>query len=270
MAREAGRIRIGVGGWTFPPWRGVFYPDGLPHKRELDYASRALSAIEINGTYYSTFTPATWRKWRDETPDDFVFTVKASRYCTNRKVLAGAGDSVARFLAQGIVELGPKLGPIVWQFMPTKRFDADDFGAFLDELPREKDGIPLRHAVEVRHASFDCDDFVRLARDYGVAIVCDQGGDFPEIDTRTADFTYARFLSSRPNLKQGMTGRDLAVLADRCRAWSTHGEVYGFFISGAKVRNPAAALALQQVLEPPAARGSPVERKRAPKAKGAP
>ena len=146
----SGAIRIGIGGWTFEPWRGVFYPEGLSQKRELEFASRALTSIEINGTYYSTFKPDSWRKWRDETPDGFVFAVKASRFCTNRKILAEAGESVGRFIDQGLTELGDKLGPINWQFMATKKFDPDDFHAFLKLLPRSVEGRAIRHAVEVR------------------------------------------------------------------------------------------------------------------------
>ena len=162
-------IRIGIGGWTFEPWRGVFYPAGHPQKRELEFASRALSSIEINGTYYSSFKPATWRAWRDETPDGFVFAVKASRYTTNRKILAEAGPSVQKFLDQGLSELGPKLGPLNWQFMATKKFDPEDFSAFLDLLPKSLDGLPLRHALEVRHPSFQCDAFTALSRKHGAA-----------------------------------------------------------------------------------------------------
>ena len=168
----AGSIRVGIGGWTFKPWRGTFYPNGLTQKRELEYASRALTTIEINGTYYSTFKPDSWRKWRDETPDDFVFSVKASRYSTNRKVLAEAGESLDRFLGQGLTELGSKLGPINWQFMATKKFDAEDFGAFLSLLPPEKDGVRLRHAIEVRHPSFATEQFYDLARTHNAAIIC--------------------------------------------------------------------------------------------------
>src|ERR1700692_528238 len=166
----AGDIRIGIGGWTFEPWRGVFYPKTVKQKDDLAYASRHLTAIEINGTYYSTFKPDSWRKWRDETPDGFIFSVKASRFCTNRKILAGAGESVDRFIAQGLTELGPKLGPINWQFMATKKFDPEDFGAFLALLPREKDGIALRHAMEVRSPTFATPAFTDLARKHGVAI----------------------------------------------------------------------------------------------------
>ena len=150
----SGAIRIGVGGWSFEPWRGVFYPAGLPQRRELEFASRALTSIEINGTYYSTFKPDSWRKWREETPDGFVFAVKASRFCTTRRVLAGAAESIERFIGQGLTELGDRLGPINWQFGGTKKFDPEDFGAFLALLPKEKDGIALRHAIEVRSPSF--------------------------------------------------------------------------------------------------------------------
>jgi uncharacterized protein YecE (DUF72 family) len=144
----AGKIYVGIGGWTFEPWRGVFYPEDLTQKRELEYASRKLTSIEINGTYYSSFKPASWAKWRDDTPAGFVFAVKASRFCTNRRVLAEAGESVSRFFAQGIVELKDRLGPVNWQFMGTKKFDPEDFEAFLKLLPREVGKLPLRHALE--------------------------------------------------------------------------------------------------------------------------
>ena len=170
-ADKPGTIRIGIGGWTFEPWRGVFYPDDLPHARELEYASRQVTAIEINGTYYGTQKPATFAKWRDETPEDFVFSLKASRYSTNRRELAGAKESIGRFLNSGVAELGPKLGPIVWQFAPTKKFDPADFGAFLELLPDELDGLPLRHALDVRHPSFACEEYLDLARRHRAATV---------------------------------------------------------------------------------------------------
>jgi uncharacterized protein YecE (DUF72 family) len=244
----SGAIRIGIGGWTFEPWRGMFYPEGLSQKRELEFASRALTSIEINGTYYSTFKPDSWRKWRDETPDGFVFSVKASRFCTNRKILAGAGESMERFIAQGLTELGDKLGPINWQFMATKKFDAEDFGAFLALLPREKDGIALRHAVEVRSPTFATPAFYDLARKHGVAIVYAKDEDFPEIDQHTADFTYARFMASREDLPTGVTDKELDGFAKQARAWAKRGDVFAYFISGAKVRNPAAAQALIEKL----------------------
>lgn len=237
-------IRVGIGGWTFEPWRGVFYPPGLPHKRELEFASRALTSIEINGTYYSTFKPESWRKWRDETPEGFVFAVKASRFCTNRKVLAGSGESIARFIAQGLTELGPKLGPINWQFMATKKFDPEDFAAFLKLLPKEHAKLPLRHAVEVRHPSFATAAFYDLAAKHKVAIVTAKESDFPDIDQPTAPFTYARFMASREELPAGVTPAELKGFAKQTRTWAKRGDVFAYFISGAKVRNPAAAQAL--------------------------
>jgi len=239
-----GAIRIGVGGWSFEPWRGVFYPDGLAQKRELEFASRALTSIEINGTYYSTFKPDSWRKWRDETPDGFVFAVKASRFCTNRRILAGAGESIERFIGQGLTELGAKLGPINWQFMGTKKFDSADFGAFLALLPKEKNGIALRHAVEVRSPTFATDAFYDLAREHGIAIVYAKDEDFPEIDQATADFTYARLMASRDDLETGVSEAELSAYERQLRAWAKRGEVFAYFISGAKIRNPAAAQAL--------------------------
>jgi uncharacterized protein YecE (DUF72 family) len=239
-----GTIRVGVGGWNFEPWRGVFYPKDLAQKRELEFASRALTSIEINGTYYSTFKPDSWRKWRDETPDGFVFAVKASRFCTNRKVLASAGESVAKFIGQGLTALGAKLGPINWQFMATKKFDAADFGAFLALLPHEKDGIALRHAMEVRSPSFATPEFYELAAKHKVAIVYAKDEEFPEIDQPTAGFTYARFMASREDLKTGVTDAELAGFAKQARGWAKRGDVFAYFISGAKVRNPAAAQAL--------------------------
>ncbi len=245
-----GQVRVGIGGWTFEPWRGVFYPEDLTHKRELEFASRAVTSIEINGTYYSTFKPDSWRKWRDETPDDFVFSVKASRYCTNRKILAEAGPSIERFVSQGLTELGPKLGPINWQFMATKKFDPDDFSSFLKLLPKKMDGKSLRHAVEVRNASFATEQFYDLARKHNVAIVYAKDDEFPEIDQPTADFTYARLMSAQEKLKTGVTAKELNGFADQARAWSKRGDVFAYFISGAKVRNPAAAQALIKQLQP--------------------
>ena len=148
------RIHVGVGGWVYEPWRDTFYPPGLPKTQELEYLSRRVTAIEINATYYRTQSPASFAKWRDATPDGFVFSVKANRFATNRRVLAEAGESIERFVASGLAELGPKLGPLVWQFATTKSFDAADFGAFLALLPRRLDALPLRHAMEVRHPSF--------------------------------------------------------------------------------------------------------------------
>ena len=240
----AGKIYVGIGGWTFEPWRGVFYPDDLTQKRELEYASRKLTSIEINGTYYSSFKPASWAKWRDETPDGFVFAVKASRFCTNRRVLAEAGESIERFVDQGLVELGDRLGPINWQFMGTKKFDPEDFEAFLKLLPKEVGKLPLRHALEVRHDSFKDKRFYDLARKYNAAIVFAHDEDFPEIDEPTADFTYARLMGARGEGQDRLQARRARPVGQAAKAWAKKGDAFVYFISGAKVRNPAAAQAL--------------------------
>jgi len=239
-----GKVFVGIGGWTYEPWRGVFYPKGLSQKRELEYASRALTSIEINGTYYSTFKPASWAKWRDETPEGFVFAVKASRYCTNRKVLSSAGEAVARFIGQGMSELGHRLGPVNWQFMGTKKFDAEDFEGFLKLLPREVAGLPLRHALELRHPSFKSEQFYELARRYNVAIIFADDEDFPAIEEPTADFTYARLMRTVETIDTGYAAADLDRWAKRAQAWAKRGDAFVYFISGAKVRAPAAAKAL--------------------------
>lgn len=237
-------IFIGTGGWTYAPWRGVFYPEGLTQKRELEYASRQLTSIEINGTYYSTFKPESWVKWREATPEGFVFAVKASRYCTNRKELAGAGEAVARFVGQGLRELGGRLGPINWQLAETKKFDAEDMEGFLELLPREVEGLPLRHALEVRNPSFRDPRFYDLARRRNVAIVFADHDTFPAIDEPTADFTYARLMRSREEVQTGYDAAALDRWAARAGTWAKRGDVFVYFISGAKLRAPAAAQAL--------------------------
>ena len=242
-----GKIHIGIGGWTYEPWRGVFYPEKLSQKKELEFASRALTSIEINGTYYSTFKPDSWMKWRDETPDGFVFAVKASRFCTNRKVLSEGKESFDRFLDQGLTALGDRLGPINWQFMATKKFDPEDFEGFLKLLPHEKDGLRLRHALEVRNPTFDTQQFYDLAEKYGCAIVYaedDEAPEWPRIDQATADFTYARMMSSKPDEPAGMTSSELDGIVKQTQDWAKRGDVFAYFIAGAKVRNPAAAMAL--------------------------
>ena len=239
-----GKIHVGIGGWTYEPWRGVFYPKGLVHKRELEYASRRLSSIEINGTYYSTFKPASWAKWREETPDGFVFAVKASRYCTNRRELAGAAESFARFIGQGLSELRDRLGPINWQFKASKKFDAEDFEDFLKLLPREVGGLTLRHGLEVRHESFADKRFYDLARRYNAAIVFADDDTFPVIDEPTADFSYARLMRTKEDVETGYTGAEQERWAARAKTWAKRGDVFVYFISGAKLRAPAAAEAL--------------------------
>jgi uncharacterized protein YecE (DUF72 family) len=253
-------IRVGVGGWTFEPWRDNFYPKGLPASRELEYASRKLTAIEVNGTYYSTQKPATFAKWRDETPDGFVFSLKANRFATNRRVLAEAGESVQRFVDSGLVELGPKLGPIVWQFAPTKRFDAADFEAFLKLLPSAVGGLPLRHVLDVRHDTFRCAEYLALARRHRAATVFTDSDDYPSFADVTGDFVYVRAMRTDASLPQGCTPQALAQIAACCEAWRGGGEpgalpriepvpaataardVFLFFISGAKEKAPAAAV----------------------------
>jgi uncharacterized protein YecE (DUF72 family) len=248
-AGKAGQIRIGIGGWTFDPWRGTFYPEGLVQKRELEYASRKLTTIEINGTFYGSQKPSTFAKWHDETPDDFVFSLKAPRFATNRRVLAEAGESVERFLASGVLELKNKLGPINWQFAPTKQFDADDFEAFLNLLPHKVDGREIRHALEVRHESFRDEAFVALARKHGVAIV-------------TAKFVYARVMGTTEQFAQGYDDKTLDLWTKRARDWASGGtpkgletfgisaaattprDVFLYVISGFKTHNPAAGIAM--------------------------
>ena len=237
-------IWAGIGGWTYEPWRGSFYPAGLPHARELSFASRALTSIEINGTFYRTQKPDTFRKWADETPDGFVFAVKAPRYAVNKRVLAEARPSIERFAESGLDQLGEKLGPVLWQFAPTKRFDAGDFAAFLAALPREANGKPLRHALEVRHESFRTPEFSELAAKAGAAIVIADSDSYPLIEEATADFTYVRLMKARADVETGYSEAELAAWRKRAGAWAKGGrDVFVYFINGAKERAPAAAAA---------------------------
>ena len=240
----SGRIYIGIGGWTFEPWRGVFYPEKLSQKRELEYASSQVTSIEVNGTYYSTFKPETFAKWRAETPDGFRFAVKASRFCTNRRVLSEGNASLEKFLAQGLGELKEKLGPISWQFMATKKFDPVYFEGFLKLLPKEIDGVEARHCMEVRSPTFATEEFYDLCRKHNAAICFADHETFPEIDEPTADFTYARLMRSQEDIETGYSDADLDRWAGRSKDWAKRGDAYVYFISGAKVRNPAAAKAL--------------------------
>jgi uncharacterized protein YecE (DUF72 family) len=245
----AGVIRIGIGGWNFPPWRGGFYPRGLRQKDELAFASRALGAIEINSTYYSTQAAEVFARWASQTPDGFVFSLKASRFCTNRGILAGAGPSIDIFMAQGIGELGDRLGPILWQFANTKKFDPDDFAAFLDLLPGRIGRRRLRHVVEVRHESFADRRFVALCRRRHVAICLTDHEVYPMIDEATADFTYARLMRGADENAACYPPADLDAWAARLRARAARGDVFAFLISGGKPRAPAGALALIERLE---------------------
>jgi uncharacterized protein YecE (DUF72 family) len=258
----AGAIRVGIGGWTYEPWRGTFYPDSLTQKRELEYASRQLTSIEINGTYYGSQKPATFAKWRDETPDCFVFAVKAPRFAMNRKLLAEAGGTIARFLTSGVMELKDKLGPINWQLEPTKPFEPADFEAFLKLLPPETEGRKLRHVVEVRHDSFRSPDFLALVREHEVAVVIAGDSAYPQIADATAPFVYARIMGTVAKEESGYSDAALDLWASRAHAWASGGapedlkyveprvaygkprDVYLYVISGHKVRNPAAAMSL--------------------------
>ncbi|CAN7697450.1 DUF72 domain-containing protein [Acidovorax sp. LjRoot118] len=240
-------IRIGIGGWTFEPWRGNFYPAGLSHAKELHYASRQLTAIEVNGTYYSTFKPPTFAKWHGETPDGFMFSLKANRFATNRRVLAEAGDSIARFVDSGISELKDKLGPIVWQFMPTKQFEPGDFEAFLALLPKAVDGRTLRHVLDVRHESFATPAFIELARRYGCVPVHTDSEKFPAIADGAADFAYLRLMRSQADVPTGYTPEAIAQWAQGVRSWTGSErprDVFVYFINGAKERAPAGAMEL--------------------------
>ncbi|MEA1015870.1 DUF72 domain-containing protein [Sphingosinicella sp. LY1275] len=266
MAKDR-RIRVGIGGWDFDPWRGTFYPEKLPKTRQLEYASRAMTAIEINATYYKLQNKDLFARWAQTVPDGFQFAVKASRFCTNRKRLGEGGEAIAKFCAQGLTELGDKLGPILWQFMGTKQFDPEDFQAFLDLLPPEQDGVKLRHAVEPRHESFRDARFVEMARKAGVVIVFADADNYPCIADISGDFVYARLQRSREEEPTGYSEAELDRWAEVAQGWA-RGEsppafpyaaetpapavprdTYIFVISGAKVRAPAAAQALISRLE---------------------
>lgn len=244
-----GKIRVGIGGWSFEPWRGIFYPAGLRQKDELSYAASQMTAIEINSTYYSTQSAKSFANWAASAPEGFEYSAKASRFCTNRKILAEAEPSIEKYIGQGLSELGEKLGPIVWQFAATKKFDADDFGAFLELLPEKLEGRKLRHALDVRNASFDDPVFVDLARAKGMAIVRADHPEYPLIESDTADFVYARVMQARDELELGYTEAELDGWAEKAQKWAADGrDVYLFFIGAAKERNPAAAQALIQRL----------------------
>ena len=258
----AGQIYIGIGGWTFEPWRGVFYPQGLPQAKELEYASRRLTSIEINGTYYGSQSPETFAKWRDATPEGFVFSVKGSRFCTNRKVLAEGKESVERFV-QSVLPLEDRLGPLLWQFAPTKKFDRDDFQGFLDALPETAGGRALRHVAEVRHDSFRSPEFLGLLRERGVGLVYAEHFTYPEMADVTADFVYARLQKGSDDIETAYPQDQLDAWAGRFKTWAAGGQpddlprvdeghalkkvardVFAYVIHEGKVRAPAAARAL--------------------------
>jgi len=258
----AGTIRVGIGGWTFAPWRGVFYPKGLPHARELSYAAEHLTSIEVNGTFYRLQKPATFRQWASQVPDGFMFALKGPRYAVNRRELKGAGDSIKRFLDSGVTELGAHLGPLLWQFAPTKKFDEADFGAFLELLPKKFDGHALRHVVEVRHDSFKTPAFIALLREFSIPVILAEHAGYPAIADVTGDFIYARLQKGNEKLKSGYPPKALDTWAARAKTWARGREprdlphiaktrakrqardVFIYFIHEAKLRAPAAAMGL--------------------------
>src|SRR5690349_15903901 len=242
--RKAGKIFVGVGGWNFAPWRETFYPKGVTQARELHYASRELTSIEINSTFYGLQKPATFQKWHDETPDGFVFSVKAPRFVMLRKDLATGAESIERFLGSGLLNLGDKLGPINWQLDPGKTFKPEEIAAFLKLLPAKLEGRALRHAIEARNESFDCEEFFELARKHKVAIVEAGDSEHPRIQARTAPFSYLRVMGAKASSPKGYAPAALARWRDHAKTLATDGDVFFYFISGAKERNPLAARAL--------------------------
>lgn len=262
-SETSGRIRVGIGGWNFAPWRNNFYPAKWPQKRELEYASGRLTAIEVNSTFYRPQTPTTYANWRKQTPDGFVFSLKAPMFATQTANLESAAKTIKRFVFAGLAELGDRLGPLSWQFGENRAFDRDWFAAFLDLLPAELDGRPLRHVLEVRHESFLCAAYLDLARERRVPTVFTDSADYPSIADLTGDFVYARLMRSEADVATGYPADALDAWATRVRTWAGGGqpddlprrdaaakaaahprEVFVYFISAAKQRNPAAAMAL--------------------------
>ena len=261
-SKNSGHIYIGVGGWTFAPWRGVFYPEKLTQAKELEYAASKLTSIEINGTYYGSQKPESFRKWAREVPDGFVFSVKGPRFATNRRVLAEAGDSIKYFYNTGVLELGDRLGPVLWQFAPTKKFDEADFGKFLELLPRKLEGRALRHVVEVRHASFCVPEFIALLRKFQTPVVFAEHGSYPAIADVAGDFVYARLQKGNDEIATCYQPKALDAWAKRLQLWADGGEpddlprvdptsakkaprdVFAYVIHEGKVRAPAGAMEL--------------------------
>ena len=264
---KSGPIYIGIGGWTFEPWRGLFYPKGLPHAKELGYAAERLTSIEINGTFYRTQTPTTFRKWASEVPNGFKFSLKGPRFATNRRVLKEAGDSIKRFLDSGVTELGDHLGPLLWQFAPTKKFDPADFGGFLELLPAKFDGQKLRHVIEVRHDSFrDC-EFIALLRKFSMPVVYTDHVKYPNIADTTGTFIYARLQRGKDTVPTAYPPKEIKAWAARLRQMAegqepadlphvaspterkpAPREVFAYVIHEGKIRAPAGAMALIEAL----------------------
>jgi uncharacterized protein YecE (DUF72 family) len=242
-------IRVGIGGWTYAPWRGVFYPDKLAQSKELEYASRQFGSLEINATFYGRQSAKSWAAWSNTAPEGFQFAIKGSRYVVTRPKLADAGEGLGVYFAQGMAALGKKLGPVLWMLAARRKFDREDIGAFLKLLPRKLDGIALRHVIEPRHESFRDEAFFALCREHDVAVVFGDDDEFPCIDADTASFAYARLQRMREEVATGYEAPALDTFAQRARGWQRDGrDAYIFMINGAKVRAPAAALALQERL----------------------
>ena len=239
-------IRIGIGGWTYPPWRETFYPADLPQKRELEFAARTFGAIEINATFYGRQKPSSWANWAAAVPDGFQFSIKGSRYVVTRPRLADAGEGISTFLAQGLAGLDGKLGPILWMFAARRQFEREDIAAFLELLPRNLNGLPLRHVIEPRHESFRDEAFFALCRDHDVAVAYEDDDEFPLIDADTASFRYARLQRMSGDVATGYDSRALGRFASIVKGWGK--DSYVFMINGAKEKAPAAAIALQRKL----------------------
>jgi uncharacterized protein YecE (DUF72 family) len=255
-------IRVGIGGWTFAPWRQTFYPKEVKSAGELGYASRHVTTIEINGTFYRTQSAASFAKWREETPDDFVFAVKGHRAIVNAKKLGEAGEAIDWFFKSGVLELGPKLGPLLWQLAPFKRFDREDVAAFLKRLPRKAGDRDIRHAMEVRHESFLVPPFIDVLRDENVAVVYADSDDYPAIADITGDFVYARLQRAEETHPTGYAPTQLDMWAKRAVTWEkgsvpedlapiekllkskSKRDVFVYMINGFKPHAPAAAMAL--------------------------
>jgi uncharacterized protein YecE (DUF72 family) len=268
MTTKSGQIRIGIGGWTFEPWRGVFYPKGLTQSKELAYASERLTSIEVNGTFYGSQKPETFRKWASEVPKGFVFSLKGPRFATNRRVLAEAGDSIKRFFDSGVTELGDHLGPLLWQFAPTKKFDPADFGKFLEALPEKFDGRTLRHVIEVRHPSFMVPEFIAMLRDFKMPPVYTDHVKYPNIADVTSDFVYARLQRGEDEVPTAYQPKQIGEWAKRLETWAdgkepkdldrvddkhklkaTPRDVFAYVIHEGKIRAPAGAMALIEKLK---------------------
>jgi uncharacterized protein YecE (DUF72 family) len=259
-------IRAGIGGWTYEPWRGTFFPEKLPKTKELFHASRRVTSIEVNGTFYSTFTAKTFGKWFDETPDDFIFSLKAPRFAVNRRILGEAGPSIAKFFESGVSELKSKLGPILWQLPPFKKYNSDDIAAFFALLPQHIDGLTLRNVLEVRHETFLSKEFVAQARKANVGLVLADSPKYPLLADLSSDFVYLRLQDAQAEIETGYSRQALDKWAALAKSWAEGDEpdafplnapkagkrasrdVFVYFINGAKERAPAAAEAFIQRL----------------------